>query len=144
MCSHWAFDVRGHVAADDSQLEKQNKRPSVLTSCKRGAKAAMAVALRSPETVSALIPVDNAPVNAALASDFPKYVRGMQKIEAEKVTKQSDADKILADYEEVCQLAFLWIPRRWGSSRSLQSPSVIRHILNLFSLFRSASSSSPT
>lgn len=61
----------------------------------------MAVALRAPERVSALIPVDNAPVNAALKSDFPKYVRGMQKIEAEKVSKQSDANKILEDYEEV-------------------------------------------
>lgn len=61
----------------------------------------MAVALRSPESVSALIPVDNAPVNAALKSDFPKYVRGMQKIEAAKVSKQSDANKILEDYEEV-------------------------------------------
>lgn len=61
----------------------------------------MAVALRSPSLVTALMPVDNAPVNAALKSDFGKYVRGMQHIEAEKVTKQSDADKILQGYEEV-------------------------------------------
>lgn len=73
----------------------------ILTIGERGAKAAMAVALRAPERVSALIPVDNAPVNAALKSDFPKYVRGMQKIEAAKVSKQSDANKILEDYEEV-------------------------------------------
>lgn len=61
----------------------------------------MTVALDSPNLVSALIPVDNAPVNAALKSDFGKYVQGMQQIEAEKVTKQSDADKILQGYEEV-------------------------------------------
>lgn len=61
----------------------------------------MTVALRSPELVSALIPVDNAPVNAVLKSDFPKYVRGMQEIENAKVTKQSDANKILEAYEEV-------------------------------------------
>lgn len=61
----------------------------------------MTVALRSPSIVSALMPVDNAPVNAALKSDFDKYVRGMQQIEAEKVKKQSDADKILQNYEEV-------------------------------------------
>lgn len=67
----------------------------------RGAKVAMTVALRSAELVSALIPVDNAPVNAALKSDFPKYVRGMQHIESANVTKQSDADKILQDYEKV-------------------------------------------
>lgn len=61
----------------------------------------MTVALRSPERVSALIPVDNAPVNAALKSDFPKYVQAMQHVESAKVSKQSDADKILKDYEEV-------------------------------------------
>ncbi|KAF9886610.1 hypothetical protein FE257_011250 [Aspergillus nanangensis] len=66
----------------------------------KGAKAAMTVALDSPDLVSALVPVDNAPVNAALKSDFGKYVRGMQRIEAENVTKQSDADKILQEYEE--------------------------------------------
>ena len=67
----------------------------------RGAKTAMTVALDAPSLVSALIPVDNAPVNAALQSDFGKYVRGMQRIESAGVTKQSDADKILADYEPV-------------------------------------------
>jgi len=68
----------------------------------RGAKAAMAVALRTPNRVSGLMPVDNAPVNARLQSDFGKYIRGMQHVEAEQVTKQSDADKILQGYEEVC------------------------------------------
>lgn len=61
----------------------------------------MTLALNSPEKVSGLIPVDNAPVNAALQSDFPKYVRGMQHVENQGVSKQSDANKILEDYEEV-------------------------------------------
>lgn len=74
---------------------------NLINSGHRGAKAAMTVALDSPSLVSALIPVDNAPVNAALKSDFGKYVQGMQHVEAEKVTKQSDADKILQGYEEV-------------------------------------------
>ncbi|KAJ5143726.1 uncharacterized protein N7515_002513 [Penicillium bovifimosum] len=113
-CQIFALDLRNHgqsfhapehnynVMAEDVQefIKQQKLDKCVLIGHSMGAKAAMAVALRSPETVSALIPVDNAPVNAALASDFPKYVRGMQKIEAEKVTKQSDADKILGDYEE--------------------------------------------
>lgn len=60
------------------------------------------MALRTPERVSGLIPVDNAPVNAALKSDFPKYVRGMQHVESQMVKKQSEANKILEDYEEVC------------------------------------------
>ena len=62
----------------------------------------MVIALQSPNSVSALIPIDNAPVNAPLRSDFAKYVRGMEEIERQKVTKTSDADKILRDYEEVC------------------------------------------
>lgn len=63
----------------------------------------MTMALRTPERVSGLISVDNAPVNATLKSDFPKYVRGMQHVENEKVKKQSEANKILEAYEEVYQ-----------------------------------------
>ena len=61
----------------------------------------MTVALRSPRLVSALIPVDNAPLRSSLPSDFAKYVRSMQEVESAKVTKTSDADKILQKYEEV-------------------------------------------
>lgn len=60
----------------------------------------MAVALRNPHTISALIPVDNSPIDAALKSDFGKYVQGMRAVEDAKVTKQSDADAILQKYEE--------------------------------------------
>lgn len=65
----------------------------------RGAKAAMVVALRSRTRIGALISVDNAPVDAALKSDFGKYVTGMRKIADSNVTKQSEADAILAEYE---------------------------------------------
>ena len=67
----------------------------------------MTLALRSPEQVSSVIAVDNAPVDVALNSDFSKYVRGMKKIEDAKVTRQSEADAILKDYEEV-STAFPW------------------------------------
>jgi pimeloyl-ACP methyl ester carboxylesterase len=60
----------------------------------------MALALRNPQTISALIPVDNSPIDAALASDFGKYVQGMRVIEDAKLTKQSDADAVLQKYEE--------------------------------------------
>ena len=60
----------------------------------------MALALRNPHTVSALIPVDNSPIDAALKSDFGKYVQGMRVVEDAKVTKQSDADAILQKYED--------------------------------------------
>ena len=61
----------------------------------------MVLALQSPETVTALIPVDNAPVSAMLGSPFNDYVKGMKEISEAHVTKQSEADKILAKYEPV-------------------------------------------
>ncbi|QRD87906.1 alpha/beta fold family hydrolase [Aspergillus flavus] len=82
-------------------IHQQKLNKCVLIGHSMGAKTAMTVALDSPNLISALIPVDNAPVNAPLKSDFGKYVRGMQQIEAQNVAKQSDADKILKDYEEV-------------------------------------------
>lgn len=102
----------------------------------------MAVALRAPERVSALIPVDNAPVNATLKSDFPKYVRGMQKIEAAKVSKQSDANKILEDYEEVRGVDLSDSGTRRGDGPS--TPSAMFSMLTLPSLFLSVNSFSPT
>lgn len=67
----------------------------------RGAKTAMAVALRSPETVAKVVAVDNAPTDTMLNSSFATYVRGMKKIQEANVTRQSEADAILKDYEEV-------------------------------------------
>lgn len=61
----------------------------------------MAVALRSPETVAKVVAVDNAPTDTTLSSSFATYVRGMKKIQEANVTRQSEADAILKDYEEV-------------------------------------------
>jgi pimeloyl-ACP methyl ester carboxylesterase len=60
----------------------------------------MALALRSPDLVSDIVAVDNAPVDVSLSRDFPKYVRAMKKIQEAGVTRQSEADKILSEYEE--------------------------------------------
>lgn len=73
-----------------------------IDSIPRGAKVAMTMALRSPNRLKALVPVDNAPVDAVLKSDFSKYVQGLQEVERAKVSKQIDADEILKSYEEVC------------------------------------------
>ena len=81
-------------------LKAQNIKDSTLIGHSMGAKAAMAVALRKRVPIGALISVDNAPVDAALKSDFGKYVRGMHKIEEAGVKKQSEADAILQEYEE--------------------------------------------
>lgn len=61
----------------------------------------MTVALRSPKLVGALIPVDNAPLDTNLKSDFHKYVQGMRDIEEAQVRKQVEADDILKKYEKV-------------------------------------------
>jgi len=67
----------------------------------RGAKTAMTVALQSPDKISSFVSVDNAPIDAALLSKFGTYVQGMKQIQEAKVKRQTEADKILQDYEEV-------------------------------------------
>lgn len=66
----------------------------------RGAKVAMVVALQNQALVDNIVSVDNVPVDAGLLSGFGKYVQGMRRIEEANITKQSEADKILAEYEE--------------------------------------------
>lgn len=67
----------------------------------------MTVALRSPNLIESLISVDNAPIDAALQSDFGKYIRGMQRIEDIGVKRQSEADEILKEYETVSHFVFI-------------------------------------
>jgi hypothetical protein len=67
----------------------------------RGAKTAMTLALQSPEIINDIVSVDNAPLDAALLSNFGKYIQAMKKIEDTGVTRQAEADSILKDYEEV-------------------------------------------
>ncbi|KAL8797089.1 MAG: hypothetical protein Q9182_007251, partial [Xanthomendoza sp. 2 TL-2023] len=55
----------------------------------------------SPGLLGALIPVDNAPVDAMLKSQFCKYVEGMKEIEKTGIRKQVEADQILSKYEDV-------------------------------------------
>jgi pimeloyl-ACP methyl ester carboxylesterase len=63
-----------------------------------GAKTVMTMALRNPNCCANIIPVDNAPVDAALSSDFPKYAEGMQRVEAAKPTSQKEADAVMQPY----------------------------------------------
>lgn len=61
----------------------------------------MALALRSPEVISSIIAVDNAPVDMALNDDFTKYIKAMKEIQDANVTRSNEADKILQNYEKV-------------------------------------------
>lgn len=82
------------------QISIASSKP-ILIGHSMGAKVAMTCALRAPSAYSGIVPLDNAPVDAALKSDFGNYVRAMQEIEAANppLVKQSDADKILEKYE---------------------------------------------
>lgn len=90
----------------------------------RGAKTAMAVALQKPESIANIISVDNAPVDARLQGDFARYIQAMKKIDAAGVTRQAEADKILAEYEKVShplppsQRAICWRRTRSKTSRT--------------------------
>lgn len=79
-------------------MQKHNLKDATLIGHSMGAKTVMAVALRNPSSCANIIAVDNAPVDAALASDFPKYVEGMRKIEAAQPMSQRQADEILQPY----------------------------------------------
>ncbi|KAF2811194.1 alpha/beta-hydrolase [Mytilinidion resinicola] len=108
----YALDLRNHgdsphdknhkytALADDTEqfLQQHNLKDATLIGHSMGAKTAMTVALRNPDSCANIIAVDNAPVDAALASDFPKYVMGMQKVEEAKVKTAKEADKILEAY----------------------------------------------
>lgn len=108
----YAIDLRNHgdsphnathnykVLAEDTEnfLRQRNLKDPTLIGHSMGAKTAMTVALRSPDSCANIIAVDNAPVDAALASDFPIFVRGMQKVEEAEVKTQKEADKILEPF----------------------------------------------
>lgn len=108
----YAIDTRNHgesphdrthnynAIADDVEafLKKHNLKNATLIGHSMGAKTVMTLALRNPDCCANIIPVDNAPVDAALSSDFPKYAEGMQRVEQAKPKSQKEADKILEPY----------------------------------------------
>lgn len=110
----YTIDLRNHGASPhDSRhdytsmsqdvehfLTEHNIKSPILIGHSMGAKVAMTCALRRPSSYSGIVPLDNAPVDAALKSDFGTYTRAMQEIEAANPTRQSDADKILSKYEK--------------------------------------------
>ena len=99
--SHHPTHTYSALAEDVELFIKQHKlHKPALIGHSMGAKTVMTVALRDRMPISDLIPVDSAPADAALSSDFPKYMQAMRRIEDSDCTKQSDADKILQEYEE--------------------------------------------
>lgn len=91
-----AIDVEKFLTIHHNEFS----HPPILIGHSMGAKVAMTLALRQPTKYSGIVPLDNAPIDAALRSDFGTYIRGMLEIENAHppITKQSDADAILAKY----------------------------------------------
>lgn len=110
----YALDLRNHgesphdkrhdyeaMASDVAHfIETNDLRDATVIGHSMGAKTAMALALSRPDLVADIAAVDNAPVDKVLGGDFGRYVRGMRRIEDARVTRQSEADAILAEYEE--------------------------------------------
>ncbi|OBT66030.1 hypothetical protein VE03_03161 [Pseudogymnoascus sp. 23342-1-I1] len=117
----YALDMRNHgdsphhkrhdyaIMADDVArfMDEHQLENTTLIGHSMGAKTAMAFALKYPSRIQNIVAVDNAPIDAPLLRSFAKYVQGMKKIEQAGVTKLSEADKILQDYEEEIIRQFL-------------------------------------
>ncbi|KAF2861977.1 alpha beta hydrolase fold family [Piedraia hortae CBS 480.64] len=109
----YALDLRNHGASSHSPehdyshlamdvelfLQEHGLSDIVLIGHSMGAKTAMTVALRHKVPIGALIPVDNAPVDAALKGNFGQYVQAMRRIADANLLSRSDADAILKEYE---------------------------------------------
>ncbi|KAL0637148.1 hypothetical protein Q9L58_003797 [Maublancomyces gigas] len=110
----YALDLRNHgesphskrhdyeAMAEDVEhflIDKKLGPKTTLIGHSMGAKTAMAVSLRRPDLIDNLIVVDNAPVSAVLHSSFGTYARAMRQIEDARITRQSEADAILQQYE---------------------------------------------
>ncbi|KAI4928924.1 hypothetical protein J4E85_005546 [Alternaria conjuncta] len=108
----YAIDTRNHgesphdkvhnytALAEDVEafLQKHELKNATLIGHSMGAKTVMTMALRNPDCCANIIPVDNAPVDAALSSDFPKYAEGMQHVERSQPKSQKEADKLMEPY----------------------------------------------
>ncbi|KAK9451881.1 Alpha/Beta hydrolase protein [Limtongia smithiae] len=88
-----ALDVEHFI---DTQIQEKH---AVVLGHSMGAKTAMAVALRRPELVDAVVAVDNAPIDAALSSDIPRYVDALRRIERMGLKSVNDAFAVLGKYE---------------------------------------------
>ena len=91
----------------------------------------MTLALQSPDSISAVISLDNAPVDAVLQSSFGTYIEAMKKIEAANVLKPADADAILKKYEPSLPirqflLTNLIRPKPESGTRSSKTPLKFR------------------
>ncbi|CEP17422.1 hypothetical protein [Parasitella parasitica] len=80
-------------------IDHHDIKQPILLGHSMGGKAVMNTALNCPDIASKLIVVDMPPVAMKLARNFSNYVAAMKAIERANPSKQSEADKILSQYE---------------------------------------------
>ena len=113
--------------AEDVELFLQHHRlkRATLIGHSMGAKTVMTVALRNRVPIANLIPIDNAPIDAALKGDFYKYVQGMRRIEEAGTKRQSEADEVLQPYEAslpIRQFLLTNLVRRTDGTQAFRIP----------------------
>ncbi|KAI8138194.1 Alpha/Beta hydrolase protein, partial [Fennellomyces sp. T-0311] len=80
-------------------MNEHNLQEPILLGHSMGGKVVMTTALQNPSVVKKLVVVDIAPFSLPLSNDFAAYIDAMRKIDAANLKKQSDADKMLQEYE---------------------------------------------
>lgn len=65
----------------------------------------MMLALRFPDSLQAIVSVDNQPCNAKLGDDFSRYIQGFRSIEREHIQSMKEADTVLREYESVSSVS---------------------------------------
>ncbi|KAK9476382.1 Alpha/Beta hydrolase protein [Lipomyces japonicus] len=114
----YALDLRNHGDSPHSRthdykslaldvehfIDSHIKQPAVVLGHSMGAKTAMAVALRRPDIVDSVIAVDNAPIDAGLGSDIPRYVAALRTIDRIGLPDVKHAFEELGKYEKSVEI----------------------------------------
>jgi pimeloyl-ACP methyl ester carboxylesterase len=92
--SPW-YDQHGYtdMAEDLAEVIRANGAPMDVIGHSMGGKAAMVLALKYPELVNRLVVADIAPVSYEHTQS--QYIKAMQAVDLDKVTKRSDAEEQL-------------------------------------------------
>ncbi|KAI8975964.1 Alpha/Beta hydrolase protein [Pilobolus umbonatus] len=112
-CDVYTVDLRNHGDSPHSQvhtyqamsedlthfIQDQGLTSTVLIGHSMGGKVVMTTALQTPSLVSKLVVVDMPPVAMKLSHGFANYIKAMKSIEESNPKSQSEADKIIAQYE---------------------------------------------